>query len=533
MELKIVPKAEGTTLTVELTGFFGMTQAKEFDEMFPKMARGMKEVRLDFSGVTYICSRGLHSLFQAKKTMTKQDGVLKVLNPSAVVREVFQATSYDTIVTVVQREEAGETAAPLFYPLRPIQRGMVDSHFLHARSTMMNTGAFFRLDPSIDLDILATVVNDMLAAYDIFRCRLVFHPETGDMCQRFDGDLPKVRVETMSDESFEKRRQEMKQPYDLIDHPLYRIYIMHTPSSNYLYLDFYHGIMDGTAISLLFCGEMDKRYTRMVRGKEAKERQASGYIDYIREEAQISPAALAEGHEYWRKMVEGFDSAKHLPPADVSGKPDSPEHEMDVPLQKIEKAFFKGKDFNENTFFMAVTMLALAKTSGRKEAIMAWVHNGRFTFQERRLMGLMLEQFPIRWDFDRDISAAEFLQGLGEKIEESMKYRRSMDIVYGELLLYDIPCFLLQKGNMGRRGVLKICGTEALIEELPANEISAVENSMDIELNAQDDGTYFLVLDYDNSRYSEQSMRRFARLFEQMAYGLQDGQASVMALLER
>ncbi|MBR4695839.1 MAG: anti-sigma factor antagonist, partial [Selenomonadaceae bacterium] len=219
MALDITPKMSGTTLTLELSGKLSALEAKEFDAAFEKAATGMKEALLDFSAVDYISSAGLRSLFLAKKKMTQQGGDLKVLYPAPEVMEVFRATRYDNIVTIVQYEDA---TAPIFYPLRPVQRMMVDTHFQKAESTMMNTGALLQLEDSIDMERLAEAMNHLLASYDIFRMRLVFHPETGDVCQRFDGEVGKVYVESLSDEAFEQRKQEIKQPYELIDHPLYR-----------------------------------------------------------------------------------------------------------------------------------------------------------------------------------------------------------------------------------------------------------------------------------------------------------------------
>ncbi len=518
MDLKIKSKEDGTTLTLELQGKLSIQEAKVLEDEFTKTFPGKKEVLLDFTGINYISSAGLRSLFVGKKMMMKQGGDFKVLYPSPEVMEVFEATRYDNIVTIVPRGENEKVS--LFYPMRPIQRWMVDTHFQRAQSTMMNTGGLIRLDSSIDLELLADAVNDLLEVYDIFRCRMVFHPETGDICQRFDGDLEKVRVEILSDEGFEKRKQDVKKPYELIDHPLYRIYIMKTSSANYLYVDFYHVIMDGTAIALLFLREMDKRYTRLVNHEPLKERQIPSYADYILKEAEIPEEDLLEGREYWKKMIAGFDSSKYLPKADIHGESESQEHELEVPFPEIDKSFFKGKDFNENTFFMGAAMLALAKSSGQNEAILSWVHNGRFTSSERRLMGLMLDQFPIRWHFERGVSAVDFLHGLEARLQEGMQYRKSMDVIYEEGLEEDTPCFILQKGSMGRRGSIKFCGTEAVIEEMPANEISAAENSIDIEMNSHDDGTYSLVLDYDNHRYSENAMKEFAETMEQMAYAM-------------
>ena len=528
MALMIYSVAEGDTVTIEFSGRLSTLEAHEFDDAFTEKTQGMKLALLDFSKVEYISSAGLRSLFSANKKMARQGGEMKLLYPSEEVAEVLQATRFDNLINIVWREE--EDNFSRFYPLRPIQRWLVDTHFMKAKSTMMNTGALVRLDPAIDMERLAAALNDVLASYDIFRCRLVIHPETGDICQRFDGDIAKVVVETLSDEAFEQRKQEIRLPYDLIDHPLYRIYLMVTSTARYFYADFYHAIMDGAAIAMLFMREVDKRYLRPGRGGKAG-RPSASYAAYIREEAEIPQAELEAGHDYWTRMLAGFDEGRHLPPADIDGASDTPEHEIEVPFPVIEKDFFKGREFTENTFFMGASLLALAKSAGSREAIMGWVHNGRVTLPEKRLMGLMLDQFPIRWDFDEDITAAAFLRGLEARVNEGMQYRKCLDMVYTSGLEDECASFILQKGTMGRRGVVKLGGTEGLIEEMPANEISAAENTLDIEVNAHDDGTFSLVLDYDNNRYSEAAMRRFAAIMKDMVAALQDGDCVVTELL--
>ena len=163
---------------------------------------------------------------------------------------------------------------------------------------------------------------------------------------------------------------------------------------------------------------------------------------------------------------------------------------------------------------------------------MSWVHNGRVTLAEKRLMGLMLDQFPIRWDFNEDITAGAFLRGLEVRVNEGMQYRKSLDMVYTNGLEDECASFILQKGNLGRRGTVKVGGMEGVIEEMPANEISAAENTLDIEVNAHDDGTFSLVLDYDNDRYSEAAMRRFADIMKDMAVALQNEDCIVTELLK-
>ncbi len=528
MALTINSKADGTTVTLELTGRLSTVEATEFNRVFPEKVQGMQEVLLDFSNVEYISSLGLRSLFMARKVMMRQGGGLKILYPRPEVMEVFEATSFDNIVTIVRR---GEEASARFYPLRPVQRWMVDTHFMVARSTMMNAGGLIKMDPSVDMERLAGAVNSLLADYDIFRCRLVIHPETGDLCQRFDGEVDRVVVETLSDEAFEQRKLEVKQPYELIDHPLYRIFLMQTASAKYAYMDFYHAVMDGTAIALLFWRELDKRYRSA--GKPAKVvRKTSSYAEYILEEARIPQEELQEGRNYWRQMLADFDPGKHLPPPDVTGESEGPDHEIEIPFPEIDKDFFKDKNYTENTFFMGAALLALAKSAGSREAIMGWVHNGRVTMSEMRLMGLMLDQFPIRWEFREDTTSTDYLSGLEAKISEGMQFRKSLDVVYTEELQDDCATFILQKGSMGRRGIIMLDGLPCEIVEMPANEISAAENILDIEMNARDDGSFSLVLDYDNSIYSETAMRRFGDIFKDMVIALRNDGCVVTDLLK-
>ncbi len=528
MEMEIRQERQGEVLTFYLTGELNKLTAEAFDREFA--TQGAKDVRLDFSGLEYLSSAGLRSILQAAKTVEMEGGQFAVLYPQEAVLEVFEMTNFDRFIHIVKAGEKPQEISWEYYPLRPIQRWLTDTHFHRAKSTMMNNGGLARLEPGVDMERLAEAVNGVLNAHDIFRCRLVFHPETGELCQRFDGEVERVVVESLSEEAFEERRQELKHPYGLIDRPLYRIHIIETPTGKYIYMDFYHAIMDGMAIVMLFWRELDKRYVHGNESVDAKRKQSS-YADYIQEEASISEEEKEKGRAYWRAALAGFDTSRHLPPMDGGNSEDGLEHELETPLQGIEKDFFKGKDFTENTFFMGAAMLAIAKTAGVRESIMSWVHNGRVTSAERRLMGLMLDQFPLRWDFSEDMAVSEFLPRLEAKVAEGMQYRKGLDAIYEEDLEGSCATFILQKGSMGRRGGVKLGDTQAVIEELPANEISAAENILDIELNAHDDGAYALVLSYDIERYSRQSMVSFAKIVQDMILAMQDGEKKLSELL--
>ena len=401
-----------------------------------------------------------------------------------------------------------------FYPLRPIQRRLVDTHFKKAKSTMMNVGALMKLSSVVDMDRLADAINDTLDAHDIFRCRLVIHPETQDICQTFDGEIIKVTVEEISDEDFELMRKKiLRHPYKIINQPLYHIYLFVTPTAKYFYLDFYHAIMDGMSIAILF-QNIPTIY--------------SSYANFILQEAQISPAALESGHAYWRGLLTNFDSVKNLPPVDVKDGKAWSKGKIKTKFKNISEEFFRKSRRNENNFFLAASMLALSKISGNKNIFMKSVHGGRTQALEPHIMGLMYDVFPCTWNFENDMTVAEYLDTLMGKIQTELTYKKSLDIVYNEGLADDCPCLVFQKNIFTDHAI--IGDTTATVIDMPPNEISAAENSMNIQIFAKEDGMYELFLDYDAGRFSEGLMKKFIAMLDEVILGMQNGKTLLSTL---
>lgn len=407
-----------------------------------------------------------------------------------------------------------EVSSRKFYPLRPIQRWLIDTHFNKAKSTMMNIGGLYKLSAQIDIQHLASAINEILNTYDIFRCRLVFHPETCELCQTFDGKVMPVVIEEWADEEFTMIKKYLAEPYDLIDKPLYRVYIFVTPSAKYLYVDFYHAIMDGVSAAIIFHRELDKIY----RGRKSN-RAPLSYAEFVEEEANLSESDLAEGHDYWKKMLAPFDAKKHLPPVDVQGVAAWTQGNFEYEFKNISNEFFRGNKLNEHIFFLGACMLTMAKITGSKESIMSWIHNGRTNMREMRLMGLMLEQFPCAWDFHEDISVGEFLHKLFGQTQISMLCRKSLDVVYSGGFEDDCVSFIFQKGM---NGDLILGDLPIEVVYMPPNEISAVENALDVEIEENDLGFYEMFLDYDAGRYSEKSMAHFAKTYDEILHRMKN-----------
>ena len=259
----------------------------------------------------------------------------------------------------------------------------------------------------------------------------------------------------------------------------------------------------------------------------SKQRKAQ----YIIEKQSISSDGLKDGNQYWENLVRAIDRKKFLVPIEKRGNSSLWDRDkIRMPIKNIVRDFFKGNKVLQNTFFLAAAMLAIAKMSGNKDAIMSWVHNGRKTFMEHRLMGVTLEEYPIRYEFGNNVTVERYLKDLQGMIDVGCKYRESLDVFYKQD--FYLVSFILQKGPLGRCGTLMIDNKIVKIIDMPEDECSAAENPLDIEMIIQEDGTYSLLLDFDASLYSQKTMYKFARMIDDMILVLQDDKIRISDVLQ-
>ena len=418
-----------------------------------------------------------------------------------------------------------EEVEPILYPLRPMQRWLIDTNLKKINSTMMNLSVLVKFEPAIDLKKLEDAVNAVLNAHDIFHCRFVINPETKEIFQRFDGEISPVTIQKISDEDFQNLLKELNKPYPFINHQLWRIGIFKTPTAKYGYANFYHEIMDGTSFSILFWREVGIRY----EGKPIKHTPLK-FADYILEEMKNSPADLDEGHQYWLNLLQKFDAKKHLLPFDVTTDKKLTSGNFECEVKNVKREYFSTKTFSEDNFFLAATMIAVAKFANAKSSLISWVHNGRTTAHELRLMGLLIEQIPIAWDFTEDCTVEKFFEGLEKKSAEGLKYRKSLDVVYNKKLEDSLITFIFQKRNFGFGSGYKIAGTKVEVIDLP-DEYSAAENCLDIEVNLCDDDSYIISFDYDKSCYLDDTIKKFAAQIDEIILQLQNENQLVSKIL--
>ena len=97
--MEIVNKAEGTKMTMEISGWLDTQTAPQLEEALSALDDSVTSLVFDFAKLEYISSAGLRQVIAAYKKMANKDG-FKIINVSDEVFDVFKLTGFDQKICI-------------------------------------------------------------------------------------------------------------------------------------------------------------------------------------------------------------------------------------------------------------------------------------------------------------------------------------------------------------------------------------------------------------------------------------------------
>ncbi|HBI51282.1 MAG TPA: anti-sigma factor antagonist [Ruminococcaceae bacterium] len=91
--MKVEKSADGTAMTVALTGEVDSLNINEIEEELLKEVEGVKDLTFDMKELEYISSAGLRVLLQMQKMM-KDRGSMVIRNTNEEVMGIFKVTGF-------------------------------------------------------------------------------------------------------------------------------------------------------------------------------------------------------------------------------------------------------------------------------------------------------------------------------------------------------------------------------------------------------------------------------------------------------
>ena len=101
--MEIVSKAEGSKVTLEITGWLDTQTAPQLEKELSALDSGVTSLVFDFANLEYISSAGLRLVIAAYKKMAGKEG-FRIVNVSDEVYDVFSLTGFDQKINIEKKK---------------------------------------------------------------------------------------------------------------------------------------------------------------------------------------------------------------------------------------------------------------------------------------------------------------------------------------------------------------------------------------------------------------------------------------------
>ena len=393
------------------------------------------------------------------------------------------------------------------YPLSQTQLGIYVECMSEQGNTLYNNAILFKLTDDIDTNRLARACEAVVEAHPYIKTRLFVDKEGHPRQRRNDEEPYYQQVESMSETEFMKLKPLLEQPFQLLSDQLFRIRILKTTGSVYLFIDFHHIIFDGTSMQILL-QDISSAYEANVLQKE----NWSGFEVAQEEETMRLTENYSMASE-WNKAVFGVLDVTSLPIPDNNSEQVSIgqyTHLISIDHVTLEHSC-RRLGITAQVLTTAAFGYLLGAFTHNREALFATVYNGRNDLKTQRTIAMLVKTIAVHTSWNENMTIREWLQQAKEILLGSMNH---------DLFSFAELCALNNHVNSevlfayqgGFQTTLTIDGHVSHPQSLTKN---ATGKYLFVELLLEAQQLQ-MVIAYQENRYSEFFIKQFAQCYEQI-----------------
>lgn len=427
-----------------------------------------------------------------------QDPSLNVplLYKNRTVRKVAKAMQEDTINEGKTIEHRDGNAREHDQPLSPMQYHLLDHQLYKPKSTFNNMPLFWRMprekvEEQRLLDAFKTLIRNHPALQSMIRIdeemMYVFH---------FDPDfMPELKVEDVTEEEIERLRQELIQPFKLINAPLFRFRFFRTEAFLYVFMDFHHIFSDGTSIQLI--------YQNLSDAYHEKELPHDNSYLYLRDIQKHQLNGDYERAHAWNLEKYGNKEwCRNISPDLESNSNHASSVSCPFPLSRKElDQYCEENRMTLNSLALAACLLAIHEVERKNDIMVSWLFHGRDQTAYQHCVAPLIRELPVAVSFDRINSLEELLNEVKEQTVEGIRNADDPYITKTTSIAINDSFRIRNQGLM--RNFNGIEGIPFELVELTNKESAA--SLMNIQLLEAADGEYSLCLTYGDKRYKKET----------------------------
>lgn len=393
------------------------------------------------------------------------------------------------------------------YPLSQTQLGIYVECMPHQGKTLYNNAMLFKLTDDIDTNRLARACEAVVEAHPYIKTRLFVDEEGHPRQCRNDEEPYHQPVESLSETEFMELKPQLEQPFLLLSDQLFRIRILKTSGSVYLFIDFHHIIFDGTSMQILL-HDICSAYEANVLQKETW----SGFEVAQEEEAM----RLTENYSFaaeWNKTEFSVLDITSLPIPDNNSEQVSIgeyTHLISIDHEALEQSC-RRLGITAQVLTTAAFGYLLGTFTHNHEALFATVYNGRKSLKTQQTIAMMVKTLAVHVSWNENLTIREWLQHTKEELLGSMNH----DLFsFAELCALNncINSEVLFAYQGGFQTALTINGHVFYPQSLTKN---ATGKCLFVELLPEAQKLQ-MVIAYQENRYSEFFIKQFAQCYEQI-----------------
>jgi hypothetical protein len=330
-------------------------------------------------------------------------------------------------------------------PLTSSQQGMWLIDHFDPGNVSYNIPQAFRIDSSLDIDLLQKSIDLVIARQEILRTS--FHEEEGELYQTIAPsaetlvgvtDLTSLPEEEAETEARTRIREHGRQRFDLRQPPLLRCHCFRiTPARGLLFLNIHHIIADLQSLSIL-CEELAVCY-RALSEDRAPELPALTlqFADYaIWAAAQMGSDRVQSQLQYWKQKLDGLPPYLELPvkgsyPERRSAWGATVTFEVSSPASRSLVAVGRQSGATPFMTFLAAYALLIARFSGQRDFCIGSPVTQRKQSETQRMTGLFVNMVAYRIQFGPQPS---FRDVLGQVRTTALEAYEQSDVPFQTLV---------------------------------------------------------------------------------------------------
>ena len=375
-----------------------------------------------------------------------------------------------------------------------------------------NNPLLFKLSDDMDMDRLADAIGRTVHAHCGLFSAVVTNGDGTPVLQyrdQYAGQEICIRGK-MTDEELEKSRASLVQPFDLRNERLFRVRLIETETSKYLFMDFHHIIFDGISLRILI-EDIEKILSGGTIGQES----------FTAFDASEAEQELRGGDE-WKKArdwnLAQFEKADtvSLPAGDLNEKEiryGDLSFPLDISYGEI-KEFCRKNSMTGSVLTTAAFGYLLSSVTMKREVVFSTIYKGRKDPRAKRTVSMFVTTLPVLCRIEDDMTVKDYLSVLKEQLSGSKAN--------------DLYSFAELAADTGINSDVQFVWHADLLTfpkegpfKLIRREVPYIATGIPFsaELMAQDD-SLTLRLTYHANRYSEEYIAGFAKCYSRVLKGL-------------